>query len=246
MVRPATPALTSAVEPSATTRPPATTTTRSATASASSRWWVAKTTVCPRSASPRIVVQKPRRPSTSMADVGSSRRSRGGAPARASASSTRCRWPPDRAPTSRPSSPSMPAVATRSSSGHDCGKLRPHQVQHLADARLGRQPAVLQHRADAARPDGVARTPAEHADRPGRGVEQPEDGVDDGGLAGPVGAEQGDGLAGRDDQVEVGHGDGVAVADGEPGDLQGGRSDHALSVARTPGRQVVRNVAGRA
>ena len=95
---------------------------------------------------------------------------------------------------------------------------------------------MLEHRADGAGADGVARATAEHAHGTGGRVEQAQDGVDHGGLARPVRAEEGDGLSGGDDEVEVGHGEGVAVADGEPGDLQGGRWGHALSVAGPPAR----------
>jgi hypothetical protein len=49
---------------------------------------------------------------------------------------------------------------------------------------------------------------------------------------------------GRDGEVENVDGDGLAVPDGQSGDLQGGGSGHAISVFRRPRPEVVRNVAG--
>ena len=166
--------------------------------------------------------RRPRRPSTSMADVGSSSSSSGGAPASASGEQHALALAAgERRPPSRPSSPSIPAVATRSSSGQDGREAAADQVRAPRRPRLAGQAAVLQHRADAAGPDRVVRAPAEHAGPAGRRVQQPQDGVDDGGLAGPVGAEQGHRLAGGDGEVEIVDGERVAVADGQSGDRRG-------------------------
>ncbi len=133
----------------------------------------------------------------------------------------------------------MPVVATRSSSGH---APAPDQVQHLADARLAGQAAVLEHRADAAGADGVGRGTAQHLDGAGVRAQQPEDGADGGGLPGAVGAEQRDGLTAADVQVEAVDGEDVSVADGQVGDVEGvGR--HATSVLVSEVSAVVRDVA---
>ena len=117
-------------------------------------------------------------------------------------------------------------------------------MQHLADARLAGQAAVLQHRADAARADGVGRGAAEHPDGARVGVQQAEDGADGGGLARAVGAEQRHGLAAVDVQVEAVDGEHVAVADGQVGEGEGvGRHATSLLVSAAPA--VVRDVAGR-
>ena len=65
--------------------------------SASSRWWVANTMVRPSSPNWRIIRQNVLRPSTSMATVGSSRKTSSGSPAMASANRTRWASPPESA-----------------------------------------------------------------------------------------------------------------------------------------------------
>ena len=118
----------------------------------------------------------------------------------------------------------MACATVRMRLGEDLDRHpQPAEGQHLADDAPHRQPPVLQHRADAAGTDRVARPPAEHPDRAGHRVQQAQDGVDGGGLAGPVGAEQRDGLPGRDDEVEIVDGDRVAVADRQAGDREGRR-----------------------
>jgi hypothetical protein len=94
------------------------------------------------------------------------------------------------------------------------------QVDHLAHAGLARQATVLEHGPHAAGPDRLVRRPPQHPDAPAVRGQQAEHGVDDRRLAGPVGAEQGHRLAGGDDEVETVDGERVAVADGQPGDVE--------------------------
>jgi hypothetical protein len=90
---------------------------------------------------------------------------------------------------------------------------------------------VLQHRADPAVPDGRGGFPAEDLDPAGGRAEQAERGVDRRGLAGAVGAEQGDGLATGDVQVDPVDGHGGAVPDGQPLDVEGGGVGHVITLA---------------
>jgi hypothetical protein len=101
----------------------------------------------------------------------------------------------------------------------------------------------VQHRADTPGPDGVSGASAQNTDGPRRGGQQAEDGVDDRGLAGSVGAEQGHRGTCGDGEVETVDGDGLAVPEGQSGYVQGGGSGHAISVFRRPRPEVVQNVA---
>ena len=116
----------------------------------------------------------------------------------------------------------MPAVTTRSSSGQACGKLRRTRVSTSPTrASLGSPPCCSIAPTQPARTASAGLRPR-ICDGAGGRAQEAEDGVDDRGLAGAVGPEQGDRLAGRDVEVEVVDGEGVAVADGEAGDGQGG------------------------
>lgn len=75
------------------------------------------------------------------------------------------------------------------------------QLDQLADLDVLHQSAALQHRADAAVPDGLLGGGAEDPDGARVGVAQPEQEVERRRLARPVGAEERDGLAGV--QIEV-------------------------------------------
>lgn len=86
------------------------------------------------------------------------------------------------------------------------------ELDQLAYGHVLHQAAALQHRADLAGVDGLRGRHAEEADRAGVGVAQAEQQVEGGGLAGAVGAEQGDRLTGVQPQRQVGHGTDVAVA----------------------------------
>jgi hypothetical protein len=90
---------------------------------------------------------------------------------------------------------------------------------------------VLQHRAHGPGPDRIARPSAEHLHPADGHRHETEHGVDDGGLAGPVRAEQGHRLAGGDRQVEGVDGERVAVADGQAGDVQRRRTGHDASLS---------------
>ena len=81
---------------------------------------------------------------------------------------------------------------------------------------LARQAAVLQHRArpPPARTASAGARPCSST-RPAAGRNRPRTALTVDGLARPVGAEQGDGLAGADLQVQRVDGDRVAVADGQ-------------------------------
>ena len=120
---------------------------------------------------------------------------------------------------------------------------RAGEVHELADPRAGRQPRGLEHRPDAARPDRVVRGHAQRGGPSARRLEQPEHDADRGGLAGAVGPEQGDGLAGLDGDADVVEGAGVAEAPadavevdrgraGLEGDGRGRRGRHGPSIER--------------
>src|SRR5262249_1483954 len=109
------------VGPSAITRPLASMIARSAYASASSRWWVAKSTVRPRAASSRIVVQNAWRDSTSIATVGSSSTSSLGSLTSASAKRTRWVSPPESLFVRRSAMSPIPATSSTSSTASGRG-----------------------------------------------------------------------------------------------------------------------------
>ena len=143
----------------------------------------------------------------------------------------------------------MPAVTTRSSSGQGSDspsrpKLRRTRVSTSPTrASLGSPPCCSIAPTEPARTASWGARPEDLHGAGGRSQEA-EDGVDDGGLAGAVRTEEGDGLAGGDLQVQVVDGEHVAVADREAGDGQGRGSGHATSVARRGAPAVVRDVAG--
>src|SRR5690606_28052108 len=107
--------------PTCRTRPAWSTTARSTSGSSGPSSWATSTTVPPRATYPRRVVANAAWLAASTPDVGSSRTSRSGSPARARAMSTRCCWPPDRVATGSrsrsvsPTAASAAATARRSS-----------------------------------------------------------------------------------------------------------------------------------
>ena len=163
--RVATAALRVAPGPSATTLPWLSTTTRSAISSASARWWVANRTVRPSFPKSRIICQKPWRDSTSMAEVGSSRKTSSGSPAMAMAKRTRWAWPPDRRWVRRRRSARCPTRSTIWSRRRPAVEA-PDQAEGLVDARRGETDAGagLEHRAHSAVGDGPAWVAAENLD----------------------------------------------------------------------------------
>ena len=237
MVRPATPALTCAADPSATIRPPAITTTRSATASASSRWWVAKTTVCPRAAGRASSSRRRgvlRRPSPTSARRGAAAAAR---PASARARRTRWRWPPERASTA--------AEQTVDAGGGDQvvqrpgrGKLRRTRAQHLADTAprwAGRRAGASRRRSRPGPPRpgaGRARCTA-----PAAGCSRPRTALTMVDLPAPLGPSRATVWPVGMVEVQVVDGERVAVADGQSGDVESEGGGHAISVARPPRRQ---------
>ena len=93
---------------------------------------------------------------------------------------------------------------------HRRRRQRPREIDELADARPDGEPAGLEHRADPTRADGRARLDAERPDAPARRVEEAEHQPDRGALAGPVPAEERDGLALLDREAAVVQRDGAA------------------------------------
>jgi hypothetical protein len=83
---------------------------------------------------------------------------------------------------------------------------RGHHLDQLAHGQVADQRARLQHRADRPPSDGLAGPSTEHRHRALVGLEQAEEHVDRGRLAGAVGTEQGDGLTRRDAHVHAPHG----------------------------------------
>ena len=154
--------------------------------------------------------------------VGSSSSSRAGSDSSAIANRSRCCSPPEHLPTLRSA---MRLDAGRPQDLVDRARVgeEARGVRHgLADREVLEQAAGLHHRGDEAAGDRLARLEAEHLDRAGRGLREPEDHVDGRGLAGAVGAEEGDDLALLEGQVDAADGvDGAEVL-GDPGDLDGG------------------------
>jgi hypothetical protein len=64
--------------------------------------------------------------------------------------------------------------------------------------------------------------PALEQDAAGRRAMQAGDGAEEGGLAGAVGADDGDGLAGVEPQADVGQRLQLAMPDGQPGNFEDG------------------------
>jgi hypothetical protein len=98
------------------------------------------------------------------------------------------------------------------------------RTRRLTDADVARQAGRLEHRSDATTADGLARGLADERRLARTRLEQPKHQADGSGLAGAVGSEQRDGLAGLDGQVDTVECDDVAEAtrhaveaDGRPG-----------------------------
>ena len=130
--------------------------------------------------------------------VGSSRNSSSGSPTRAQATASRCFCPPE----------SLPTQARRFLLERDAARSpRParalaieaaKQRERLADGELFGEPGFLQRDADALRGWHRRRSPQRRpstSTSPRRGIEQPFEDLDGGGLAGAVGAEQAEALA---------------------------------------------------
>jgi hypothetical protein len=102
---------------------------------------------------------------------------------------------------------------------------------------LAGQPDQLPH------PRGVAqRVDAGDRQGPGVGAQQGGDGSDEGGLAGAVGAQQGDHPAGVDHQVKPGQGPGPAEALGKAASLKDRRHFRAQLLARVTSAGVLRSL----
>ena len=153
--------------------------------------------------------QKARRVSTSMATVGSSRKTRSGSPAMAMREAQALGLAARQAP--RPDRPVERGQAGPLEDGGARQRVRvepPCELDELADAGVGRQPAVLEHRPDPAARHGRRGRQAERSDDPRGRLEEAEQQADGGRLAGAVGPQQSDRLTGRDrqvDAVESGH-----------------------------------------
>jgi hypothetical protein len=109
-------------------------------------------------------------------------------PSRASATNSRCRWPPDRLPKLARRLPARPPFAQRPGlvdGRAGAGGQRGEQVHGLADGDPVGQRRVLELGADQPRhPVGLGlRVDAEHADASGVGDAQPVRALDGGGLA---------------------------------------------------------------
>ncbi len=201
---------------------------------------MANRTVRPAAVSCRIEAQNRRRVSTSIAAVGSSSTSSSGSAHQ------------------REREPDPLGLAAGQLGGAPVGQLgqvgalqhlvdrhrrrveRGGQHEQLAHGDLGDQPAALQHRADQAGPDRLARRTAEDRDLAGVRAGQAEQHVDGGGLAGAVRAEQGHGLPGDDVEVDPGHGPHRAVRLGEAAEAAVRRRAwsqacvHCVTAAPTP------------
>ena len=117
--------------------------------------------------------QNARRVSTSIATVGSSRNRSSGSPAIARANRTRWASPPDRAsrsPVREVREPGPPQRPRRAASGR---RQAAGELDELADAGVDRQARFLEHRADPAAADGVARAPSEDRDGARLGPSRP-------------------------------------------------------------------------
>ena len=91
----------------------------------------------------------------------------------------------------------------------------------LGGGEVAVQGGVLGHEADLDEQPGVAGWLVEHPDAAGGGRQQPDGQVQQGGLAGAVGADQGGDAAPGDGQVALLQGPGAPVALAEPAGLQG-------------------------
>ena len=111
------------------------------------------------------------------------------------------------------------------------------EVDELLDPDVGRQPGILEHRADPAGCDCRSGRQAKHGHFAGGRLEQAEHEADRRGLAGPVGSEQSDRLAGPDGEIYVvDGGDGTEPA-GDSGKAHGfgaggARIDTVVDVVR--------------
>ena len=165
--------------------------------------------------------------------VSSSRIAIFGLPISASAIESRCFSPPDSFPNRDLRLSASPRSTSSCSPSRGRGVERGVEVDGLPDADLVGELALLELDADdAVELVAVAlRVEPEHADRARVGRPQPADGLDGGGLAGAVGAEDGEDLARLDREGDAVDGRPVAVALGEVGDFD---DVHAPSVAAGP------------
>ena len=145
--------------------------------------------------------------------VGSSRKTSSGLLTNASASASRCRWPPDSVSNG---ASALSTSANRSSSG--CGAARRRVEAAEERERLARRDLVLQRRGLQRRADlllDVARPPprvdAADLDRARVRFAQPDQAFDRGRLAGAVRAEQAEDLAGVDLEAHAVDGGDCAV-----------------------------------
>ena len=215
----------SSARPAATTRP-ALRTTRRSHCSASSMACVVASTPAPPSAAPRMVSQSLARPSGSTPDVGSSSTSSSGSWARAAAKASRRRSPSGRSRTRVASrsarSGSSVATAWRPKASREKARFSRHGEVFPEAEPLG-------HVAQAPARLAVGRC-AEQAHRPRARRQQAEQQADQGRLAGAVGAQQADDLAGQHGEVDVVDGrEGAEPARGgrRLGERGGGRHDAA-------------------
>ena len=228
-------------------------TTRSASFSASSRSWVVSSTAHAVGAAGRRTMRRMSwRPATSMPGGGLVEEGDLGRPTRARASDRRCCSPPDsrrqveRLRSARPDPLEQLVGVGR------VVVVAGEEAQHLGRADAGVDAAVLQHHADRGRPARRARSTGSRPSTrtvPAVGAAVALEGLDGGGLAGAVGAEQGGDLARAAAVNESAvDGDVVAVADRQVGDLDGRgipdgrRSSRGQSTesGRLPGRRARR------
>ena len=139
----------------------------------------------------------------------SARRARAdrGRPTIAIAKRTRWVWPPDSFSVRRSAMSARPVIASTSSTGRGVGIQRRGQVDELADRELADERAGLEHRRRSRRRRPLRPGVMPNSDTvPLVGPGEPEQHVDGGRLAGAVRAEDGDGLARRDVDVDAAHG----------------------------------------
>ena len=229
-------ALSSARVPSAMIRPSCRIAIRSASCSASSRYCVVSSTVvpCPRELPDRSC-QTSMRAWGSSPVVGSSRKITGGFPIRLIAMSRRRRMPPEYVATRRePASVSENRSSRSSATGPGSARCRSSGDEHevlppgedLVDGgelsgEADRLPHLGRLRGDVVPVDG---------DGPAVGLEQRGQDPHHGRLAGSVGAEQGEDAAPRHAEVDAAEHRVVAVGLREPGDLNGCRCGHEMSL----------------
>ena len=185
--------------PSATTRPAAMSTRRSHSP-ASSRWWVVTSTPAPPAAARWMVSHSAARAPRPTPDVGSSRTSRSGCVGQG------------RGEREAPAQPERQVPHERRRGAGEVGL----QLRRRGAERLGGEGEVLGHgqvlpeaRDPGGRSRGVRASPVRAAGRtagrcPDGRVEEAEQQPDEGGLAGAVGAEQPDHLAGAHLEVHAG------------------------------------------